>query len=217
MGEVGNMMVGKEGLDQAIGEDLGKPVGEPLPRRRERLRDLIIEKALIIKEGAQITLASGLKSNFFFDMKTVLLSRESSNLITAELLKKLQGVEFNYIGGKESGAIPIVALICANSAEIGKDIEGFFVRKEPKGHGERKSGINNKIDGNLKDNTKVVIVDDVTTTGDSILDAINEVKKIGCTVVKVITIVDRCQGADEKLANLGLELDSLFTARDFGL
>ena len=181
---------------------------------REKLKKIIRERALIVKKDAGITLASGIKSNFFFDMKNVLLSAKSANLITNELLKKLQRVRFDYIGGMESGAIPIVTLICAASD---KDIEGFFVRKEVKSHGERKSGISNKIDGNLKSDSNVVIVDDVTTTGGSIMDAINEVKKAGCEVVKVITIVDRGQGAKEKLAKDGIELDALFTAKDFGL
>ena len=180
----------------------------------EKLKGIIRERALIVKKDAGITLASGIKSNFFFDMKNVLLSAESANLITNELLKKLQKVQFDYIGGMESGAIPIVALICAASD---KDIEGFFVRKDVKSHGERKSGISNKIDGNLKSDSNVVIVDDVTTTGGSIMDAINEVKKAGCEVVKVITIVDRGQGAKEKLAKSGIKLNALFTAKDFGL
>jgi orotate phosphoribosyltransferase len=183
----------------------------------ERLKEIIKERALIVKEETEITLASGLKSNFFFDMKTVLLSTESGNLITRELLKRLQGVQFDYVGGMESGAIPIVALICANSAVLGRTIDGFYVRKKEKSHGERKSGISNKIDGNLKSNRKVVIVDDVTTTGGSIMSTIKEVAQFGCKIVKVITIVDRGQGAKENLAELGIELDAVFTAEDFGL
>ncbi|RJS84783.1 orotate phosphoribosyltransferase [Methanophagales archaeon] len=183
----------------------------------ERLKEIIKERTLIVKEDAVITLASGLKSSYFFDMKTVLLSTEGANLITKEILKRLLGVQFDYIGGMESGAIPIVALISANSAVLGRDIDGFYVRKKEKNHGERKSGISNKIDGNLKSNSNVVIVDDVTTTGSSIIDAIKEVEKVGCKVVKVITIVDRSQGAKENLAEQGIELDALFTAAEFGL
>lgn len=183
----------------------------------ERLKEILKGEALIVKEDADITLASGKKSNYFFDMKTVMLSSKSANLITAELLRKLQGVRFDYVGGMESGAIPIVALICANNESLGRDIEGFYVRKQVKSHGERKRGVSNKINGNLKSDSDVVIVDDVTTTGGSIMDAIIEVKQAGCKVVKVITIVDREQGAKEKLAKEGIELDALFTAKEFGL
>jgi orotate phosphoribosyltransferase len=183
----------------------------------ERLKGIIKEKALIVKEDAVITLTSGLKSNYFFDMKTVLLSMEGTNLITKEILKRLENVQFDYIGGMESGAIPIVTLISANSAVLGGNKDGFFVRKQEKNYGERKSDINNKIEGNLRNNTNVVIVDDVTTTGGSIMDAIKEVEQFGCKIVKVITIVDRSQGAKEKLAEYGIEFNALYTAEDFGL
>ena len=149
-------------------------------------------------------------------MKTVLLNTKGANLIKTELVKKLEGVKYDYIGGMETGAIPIVALICASSHQE-RDIEGFFVRKQAKSHGERKSGISDKIDGNLKSNSNVVIVDDVTTTGGSIMDAINEVKQAGCEIIKVITIIDRSQGAKENLAKDGIKLDALFIAKDFGL
>ena len=197
-------------------EEFGRTGDGLSPQKRGRLKEIIKERALIVKEDSMITLASGKESNFFFDMKTVLLSPKSANLITEELLKKLQGVQFDYVGGMESGAIPIVALICANNKVLGRDIEGFYVRKNAKSHGERRSG-SDKIDGNLKSDSEVVIVDDVTTTGGSIMAAIKEVKQIGCKIVKVITVVDRGQGAKEKLAEEGIELDALFTAEDFGL
>lgn len=185
---------------------------------RERLKGIIKERALIVKEDAVITLTSGLKSNFFFDMKAILLSAEGANLITKEILKTLRGVQFDYVGGMESGAIPIVTLICATSiTALGRSVDGFYVRKKEKSHGERKSGISSRIDGNLKSDSKVVIVDDVTTTGSSIIASIKEVELVSCKVVKVITIVDRSQGAKENLAKQGIELVSLFTAEDFGL
>lgn len=180
------------------------------------LKEIIKERGLIVRDKPEIALASGMKSYFFFDMKTVLLCPEGANLITEEIIKRLKDVEFDYIGGMAAGSIPIVALICANSAVLGRHVEGFFVRKEEKDHGARKSKTNTKIQGNIKENSRVIIVDDVTTTGASIRDAINEVQKLDCKAVKVITVVDRCQGAKEKLLKHGIELDVLFTARDFG-
>ncbi|MFZ2070619.1 MAG: orotate phosphoribosyltransferase [Halobacteriota archaeon] len=184
---------------------------------REKLKEILRQRALILKGDADITLASGQRSNFFFDMKTVLLSPESAKMIMAEILKKLRGIQFDYVGGMESGAIPIVTLVCANKAVSGRFAGGFYVRKKEKGHGERKSCVSNKIEGNLNRDSNVVIVDDVTTTGSSIIDAITEVEKVGCKVVKAITIVDRGQGAKENLAKIGVELDALFTAAEFGL
>lgn len=186
-------------------------------RRLRFLRQIISENALTIKDTPEIDLASGIKSYFFFDMKTVLLCPEGANLITDEIIERLKNVEFDYIGGVATGCIPIVALICANTAFLGRHVEGFFVRKEEKDHGARKKSTNTKIQGNIKENSRVIIVDDVTTTGTSIRDAINEVLKLDCEVVKVITVVDRCQGAKEKVLEQGFELDAIFTARDFGL
>ncbi|MHC1635857.1 MAG: orotate phosphoribosyltransferase, partial [Candidatus Methanospirareceae archaeon] len=186
--------------------------------KRERLKEIIKERALIIREKPDITLSSGMKSNFYFDMKNVLLCPEGANLVAEEIIKRLRDVHFDYVGGMESGSIPIVTLICANSAALGRHIEGFFVRKEEKDHGMRKGDIGSeKIVGNLKRGSNVVIVEDVTTTGGSVMKAINEVEKVGCKVVKVITIVDRCEGAKEKSAKLNIEFDALFTLGDFGL
>lgn len=185
--------------------------------KRERLKEIIKKRALIVRNKTEIVLASGLKTNFFFDMKTVLLYPESANLITDAILKKLleEKIQFDYLGGMESGSVPIISLVCANSTAIlGRNIEGFYMRKKEKDHGARKS----KIEGNLKSGARVVIVDDVTTTGSSIIEVVNEVEKAGCKVVKVMSIVDRCQGAKEFiLAKQELELDALFTAEEFGL
>ncbi|MBA5942505.1 MAG: orotate phosphoribosyltransferase [Methanophagales archaeon] len=185
--------------------------------KRERLKEIIKKRALIVRNKTEIVLASGLKTNFFFDMKAVLLYPESANLITDAILKKLleEKIQFDYLGGMESGSVPIISLVCANSTAIlGRNIEGFYMRKKEKDHGARKS----KIEGNLKSGARVVIVDDVTTTGSSIIEVVNEVEKAGCKVVKVMSIVDRCQGAKEFiLAKQELELDALFTAEEFGL
>jgi orotate phosphoribosyltransferase len=110
-------------------------------QKRERLKEIITERALIVRNSPEIALASGLKSNFFFDMKPVLLSPEGANLITAEILKRLKDVQFDYVGGMATGSIPIVTLICANSSVSGRYVEGFFVRKEEKDHGAGKNSI----------------------------------------------------------------------------
>lgn len=186
-----------------------------MTRNREALKEVIKQKALIQKPG--ITLTSGQRSNFFFDMKTVLLSSESVNIVMDALLVALSGIEFDYVGGMESGAIPIVTLVCVNKADSGRVVGGFYVRKEEKAHGERKNSVSNKIGGNLSRDSKVVVVEDVTTTGSSMIEVINEVRKVGCKVVKAITIVDREQGAKENLAKIGIEIDALFTASEFGV
>ena len=105
------------------------------------------------------------------------------------------------IGGLELGAVPIVAAVCACSVRH-RPILGFVVRKERKGH-----GTDNRIDGNFRPNTTVALCEDVTTTGGSVMQAVRAVREQGATVKKIITIVDRLEGATDSLAREGIALE----------
>ena len=107
------------------------------------------------------------------------------------------------------GAIPIVNSVVQRSYDR-KPIPGFFVRKESKQRGTQKL-----IEGNLTPASSVVLVEDVTTTGGSVLRAVEAVRDLGCTVTKVVTVVDRLEGASENLSKHGIELVALFTRDDF--
>jgi orotate phosphoribosyltransferase len=143
-------------------------------------------------------------------MKLVSMDPEGSELIANAILELLQTKNVDYIGGLESGAIPIVAVIANKSLQTKKPIPAFFVRKTPK---ER--GTNKMIEGNLTENSNVVLVDDVTTTGESVLFAVRKVRELNCHVDTVITIVDRLSGAKETLAKENIQLISLFTKNYF--
>ena len=186
--------------------------GERDRTRLQRLKELIREKSLIINPRENFTLASGGSSNFFFDMKNTSMDPEGSNLIADEILERIRGDSYEYIGGLESGSIPIVSAVVMKSWLAGVPIPGFFVRKEPKKRGTMKL-----IEGNLKDNAHVIVLDDVTTKGGSVLNAVREIRKLGCTVTKVITVVDRLDGARENLAKEGIALIAIYTKDDFGL
>ena len=103
-----------------------------LPAKRQRLRDIIRDRSLLQDRG--FVLSSGRSSNFFFDMKRTLLDPEGAVLVTDLLFDMIRGDDVDAVGGLETGAIPIVALLCARSWPE-KPITGFFVRKEAKGHG----------------------------------------------------------------------------------
>jgi len=178
----------------------------------EELKKLISEKALLIDEKRGFELASGGKSSYFFDMKMVTLDPQGANLIARCLFEKIKDCDAKYVGGLESGAIPIVTSLCMVSWEEKKPLYGFYVRKEQKKRGTRKT-----IEGNIEPGEKVIIVDDVVTQGKSVLKAIEEVRKMGCEVVKVVSVIDREEGARENLKNVGIDLDALFTKSDFGL
>jgi orotate phosphoribosyltransferase len=186
-------------------------VGNPMPvsSARDRLRDIIREKSYIT-EG-DFKLASGVSSNFFFDLKVTLLDPEGASLTADLILERLQGLNVTAIGGLVIGACPIASAVCVRSHAAGTPIQAFYVRKEPKKRGTQKM-----IEGApLKKGDRVVMVEDVTTTGGSVMQAIQEVRGLGCEIVKLVTVVDREQGAREALAKEGLTLDALFTRRDF--
>jgi len=175
----------------------------------ERLRRIIAEKSLRLGD---FILASGRKSKFLFDMKKTMLDPEGINLLADAVLEKVYSTDANYIGGLAMGAVPVVVAAVLKSHGNRRELHGFWVRKEQKAHGTR-----NSADGYIVDGSKVVIVDDVTTTGESVMKAINEAREHNCDVVAVITIVDRMEGAREFLGSQGIELKSLFDKSDFNI
>ncbi len=178
--------------------------------QKDRLLALITEKSFNQAEDGAFELASGATSTFYFDMKPSLLDPEGAHLIGRAVLERLGTFNFDAIGGMAVGGIPIVAAVCALSWPE-HPIPAFFVRKDIKERGLRRS-----IEGNIADNSRVVLVEDVTTTGGSVLKAVDAVEAIGCSVVCVLTLVDRLEGAADNLAARGIPLDALFTWDDFG-
>ena len=127
-------------------------------------------------------------------MKVTTLDPEGSNLIADLILGKISSDNVDYIGGLEMGADPIIVGVSLKSYVSGRPIRGFFVRKEAKQHGTRQL-----IERELTSGSQVLMVDDVTTTGGSVMKAVNAVRNVGCVVDKVITVVDREEGASENL------------------
>jgi orotate phosphoribosyltransferase len=178
-----------------------------LPAKRQRLREIIRDRSLLQDRG--FVLSSGRSSNFFFDMKRTLLDPEGAVLVTDLLFDMIRGEDVDAVGGLETGAIPIVALLCARSWPE-KPITGFFVRKEAKGH-----GTDQRIDGLLDPGARVILFEDVTTTGGSVMQAGEQVRRLDCKIVRVISIVDRLEGAVGNFKAAGIPFESLFTWRDF--
>lgn len=173
-----------------------------------RLLNIIKEKSLI--KDRPFRLASGKSSNYFFDLKPTMLDPEGINLLADAILQRTVNLDAKYLGGLEMGAVPIVVAATLKSFGTAHPLYGFWVRKEQKDH-----GILNLTDGHFVAGSRVIIVDDVTTTGGSVLKAINEVRRHNCTIAAVITIVDRLEGAKENLAAQDVELIALYTTKDF--
>ena len=172
-----------------------------------RLRQVIAARSLLT--GGAFTLASGRQRSVFFDMKRTMLDPEGANLIADAVLRRLDGIAVDAVGGLVMGAVPIVAVVCAKSFP-GRALQGFFVRKQAKDHGTAR-----QIDGNLALGARVVILEDVTTTGGSALQAVDAVRAAGAEVVCVLTVVDRLEGAAEAFAAAGLRFEALLTREEF--
>jgi orotate phosphoribosyltransferase len=173
-----------------------------------RLLEIIKQKSLK-REGGPFKLASGAMSDYYLDLKPTCFDPEGSALIAKTVYGVLrEQPDFDAIGGLELGAVPIVVAVCAHSW-ADKPIAGFVVRKEKKGH-----GTDQKIDGNFRPNSRVVLIEDVTTKGGSVMQAVRAVREKGATVNRVITIVDRREGAADNLGREGIELRAIFTRDD---
>jgi orotate phosphoribosyltransferase len=175
--------------------------------KRERLKQLFLERAVAFGE---FTLASGRKSPYYINSKKVLFHAEAISLLADLILEQTQDLDFVAIGGLEVGAIPMAAVVAMRFHQAGKTIEGFFVRKQTKDHGSKE-----RIEGQINPGDKVVVIDDVLTTGESVIQAIEAVEAKGAIVVRVISIVDRLAGAKERLAKY--DYQPLFTITDLGL
>jgi orotate phosphoribosyltransferase len=188
----------------------GKPAQSAA--NRARLIDLIKERSF--QEGPAFKLASGKTSTFYFNMKPTMLDSEGAYLVASLILDQLEGVEADLIGGLEMGAVPIAASVAAIAHMRGRKLPAFFVRKQAKEHGTQ-SLVEGLAKGDSMAGKKVVIVEDVTTTGGSALKAAQALKAEGAEIVRVITIVDRLDGAAETFAEAGLEFKPVLTLAEF--
>ncbi|MEW5947184.1 MAG: orotate phosphoribosyltransferase [bacterium] len=174
---------------------------------RERLRNLLIEKSVRFGE---FTLTSGRKSNHYIDAKQTTLDPLGARLTASVVLERLEGVAFDALGGPTLGADPILGAAAAESHRRGRPFPVFIVRKEPKKHGAARL-----IEGPLPPGARVVLMDDVVTTGGSLLRAARAVEELGCTVVMLVSLVDRLEAKDPELSRY--RYDPVFTAADLGI
>lgn len=176
---------------------------------RDALIQVVRDYAL---EFGDFTLASGKKASFYLDCRKVTLHPLGANLVAAGMLELMQPNLPNAVGGMAIGADPITAAIITLAGQAGIDLRGFIVRKEAKEHGKGRA-----VEGPVNPGDRVVIVEDVVTTGGSAMKAIDRVEEFGLEVVGALAIIDRLEGGAEVFAQRGVPLQSLLTIRDFGI
>ncbi|MEA5113943.1 MAG: orotate phosphoribosyltransferase [Geobacteraceae bacterium] len=176
---------------------------------RERLKQIILEKSY---EKRKVVLSSGVESDFYFDGKQTTLHPEGSYLTGRLFFSAIRDVEhIDGVGGLTLGADPIATALSLTSFIEGRPMPAFIIRKEPKGHG---TGAWLEGRKNLFAGARVVIVEDVVTSGGSSLKAIKRAEEEGMTVLGVVTLVDREEGGRENIEKAGYWLKSIFTKSD---
>ena len=179
---------------------------------RTRLIEIITERSF--QTGTDMKLASGRKSNFYFNMKPTMMHPEASALMAQLILDAVAGDAPDLLGGLEMGAVPLASAVCALSHRDGRPLAAFFVRKQVKEHGTQ-SLVEGFAPGETMAGKRVVIVEDVTTTGGSALKAVDIVREAGGEVVRVVTVVDRLEGARDAFAAADMPFTAILSSSDF--
>jgi orotate phosphoribosyltransferase len=184
----------------------------------ERTRDagetelLEMIRARSVRLG-RFTLASGRESDLYLNLKPTMMDPRGAHLCARAFLVRIPpGTE--YVGGLEMGAVPVIAALAAVSDIEGRPVKTFFVRKSAKDHGTREV-VEGLASGESLAGKRVLMVDDVATTGGSVIKAIEAARSVGAVVDDALVIVDRQEGGTEGLAALGVKLASVFVGDDF--
>ena len=180
-----------------------------------RLVDLVRELAFLDGGNDEaFTLASGRTSRWFFDMKPVMMHPEAGRLVGQLMNARCDEIGADFVGGLELGAVPLAALVVAT--DFTSERLGFMVRKQAKGRGGRKTNNPPGIEGaSISEGGKVIILEDVTTTGGSAIQAVKRIEdETSCEVVAVISILDRQEGGKEAFEDAGIAFESLLVRSD---
>lgn len=173
---------------------------------KKRLGKIILERSFKYRDDPPFTLASGRQSNFYFNCKPTTLDPEGMNLIGEVVFEMLRDAPVTAAGGLTLGADPIANALAVISFQRGKPIKSFIVRKDVKDHGTKSA-----IEGNVAAGERVVIIDDVITTGGSTITAIEQARRAGLAVDRVITLIDREEGGRENILQHADCVQSVFT------
>ena len=175
----------------------------------ETLLGLIRDRAVV---HGRVTLSSGREADYYVDLRRVTLDGEAAPLIGRQMLALTEDLEFDAVGGLTLGADPVAMAMMHAAAARGRRLDAFVVRKAEKAH-----GLQRRIEGPDVAGRRVLAVEDTSTTGASVLTAVEALRAEGADVVAVAVIVDRATGAKEKIEAEGLQYRYAFGLGDLGL
>lgn len=176
---------------------------------RDALLDQVKNKAIV---HGRVTLASGKEADFYVDLRRITLDAEAAPLIGPAMLELTADLQYDAVGGLTLGADPVAMSMLHAAAAQGRKLDAFVVRKAEKAH-----GLQRRIEGPDVKGRRVLAVEDTSTTGGSVLTAVEALREAGAEVVAVAVIVDRSTGAQQKIESEGLEYRSMFGLEELGL
>jgi len=189
----------------------GADCGATIEDQRKQLIEIIRDRSF--RDGVEIKLASGRMSNFYVNMKPTMMHPQGAYLIASLVLDQLVDDRVDLVGGLEMGAVPLAASVATLSQAKGRPIGGFFVRKKAKDHGTQ-SLVEGLAPTETLQGQSIVVLEDVTTSGGSALQAVRSLEEAGARVVCVMTVVDRQEGAVETFAEAGIGFRAIITTQD---
>jgi orotate phosphoribosyltransferase len=174
---------------------------------REELKSEILRKAVVHRK---VTLSSGKVAEFYVDLRRVTLDSVAAPLVGEVMLDLTKDLDYEAVGGLTLGADPVATAMLHVASKRGKKLDAFVVRKSEKAH-----GLQRRIEGPDVKGKRVLAVEDTSTTGGSVLTAVEALGEAGAIVVGVAVIVER--GAKEKVEGQGLKYLSAFSVTDLGI
>jgi orotate phosphoribosyltransferase len=174
---------------------------------REALRQQILDKAVV---HGKVILSSGKEADYYVDLRRVTLDSEAAPIIGRVMLDLTKEYDFDAVGGLTLGADPVATAMMHAAASQGRKLDAFVVRKSEKAH-----GLQRRIEGPDVKGRRVLAVEDTSTTGGSVMTAVEALRAEGAEVVAVAVIVER--GAAPKIAEAGLPYLAAYQLSDLGL
>jgi orotate phosphoribosyltransferase len=176
---------------------------------RVQLLELIKAQAIV---WGKVTLASGREADYYVDLRRITLDAQAAPLVGRVMLELTKDLDFDAVGGLTMGADPVAAAMLHAASTQGRRLDAFVVRKEGKSH-----GLQRRIEGPDVTGRRVLAVEDTSTTGGSVMTAVDALREAGAEVVGVAVIADRSTGAAERINEAGLDYRFAYGLVDLGL